>query len=316
MRKKVKWLSVLLSAVLFFSSVNTVLAFPAESPETQQIIQEEETMQQTEDDSTEETEEDSAEQTEEDKNDEAPSDTQDDVSDNEVSEETEEELADDSFAEETIVNEIKTLSDDIVDSEEFLLIDGTTVTGLNDEGKNQENLQLVIPKTITAISSQAFMDCTNITSVVLPESLVNLNEKVFAGCSSLKKVEIQSNKIVCGPNRNNAAYGIFNGCAIEEIAFGDNVTAIPEGLFCGAGFKAGTTVEIPDRITSIGKYGFRHSSVGDVTFSKDSKLDSIGESAFENTTVTIGILPNHVREIGYQAFMDCTNITSVVLPAS
>ena len=391
MRKNVRWLSVLLAAVLFLSSVNTVSAAPAESVEAQQVIQEDEGMQQPESDNTEQAKEDGVEPKEDSEEEEGTDDTSvdekdedkesnpddsadnpEDESENEDSEEDEnegveeenhsfiytdnedgthtsvceecgeqiteehsfeddvcvcgairiaeeevEEVSENTLLlEETIEMQVNALSGDIEDSEAFLVKDGTTIKGLNDEGKNQENLQLVIPEGITAISFEAFKKCTNITSVVLPESLVDLKERAFWGCSSLKRVEIKSNKIICGPNSNKEDYGAFKGCAIEEVVFGDNVTAIPEGLFCGAGFKAGTKVEIPDRITGIGKFSFYYSGVGDVILSEDSCLDSIGESAFEHTNVTIGTIPDHVRTIGFEAFRECTNITSVVLPES
>ncbi|MCI6713681.1 MAG: InlB B-repeat-containing protein [Lachnospiraceae bacterium] len=391
MRKNVRWLSVLLAAVLFLSSVNTVSAAPAESVEAQQVIQEDEGMQQPESDNTDQAKEEGVEPTEDSEEEEGTDDTSvdekdedkesnpddsadnpEDESENEDSEEDEnegveeenhsfiytdnedgthtsvceecgeqiteehsfeddvcvcgairiaeeevEEVSENTLLlEETIEMQVNALSGDIEDSEAFLVKDGTTIKGLNDEGKNQENLQLVIPEGITAISFEAFKKCTNITSVVLPESLVDLKERAFWGCSSLKRVEIKSNKIICGPNSNKEDYGAFKGCAIEEVVFGDNVTAIPEGLFCGAGFKAGTKVEIPDRITGIGKFSFYYSGVGDVILSEDSCLDSIGESAFEHTNVTIGTIPDHVRTIGFEAFRECTNITSVVLPES
>ena len=317
MRKNVRWLSVLLSAVLYLSSVNTVLAAPAESAEAQQVIREDEGIQQPESDNTEQAKEEGVEPTEDSEEEEDTDDTAVDEKDEEkkskpddsadnpegesenedseedenegteeenhsfiytdnedgthtgvceacgeqiteehsyeddvcvcgairiVEEEAEEVSEDALLAEETIEKKVNTLSDNIVDSKEFLTIDGTTVKGLNDEGKNQENLQLVIPEGTTAISFEAFRECPNITSVVLPESLVDLKERAFWGCSSLKRVEIKSNKITCGPNRNNADFGAFKGCAIEEVVFGDNVTAIPDGLFCGAGFKADTIV--------------------------------------------------------------------------
>ncbi|MDD6202730.1 MAG: InlB B-repeat-containing protein, partial [Lachnospiraceae bacterium] len=141
----------------------------------------------------------------------------------------------------------------------------------------------ILPNHVREIGYKAFMDCTNITSMVLPESLVNLNEKAFAGCSSLKKVEIQSNKIVCGPNRNNAAYGVFSGCAIEEVVFGDNVTAISEGLFCGAGFKPSTTVEIPSTVSKIGKFNFSYCSTWMREVTLPSSITAIENNAFDGS---------------------------------
>lgn len=91
-----------------------------------------------------------------------------------------------------------------------------------------------------------------------------------------------------------------------------SVTAIGENGFSNCELLTG--VVIPANVTSIGNSAFSANyALSSVLFSKNSKLSSIGNSAFYQTALTEIEIPNSVTSLGYGAFSN-TNLTSIVIP--
>ena len=59
----------------------------------------------------------------------------------------------------------------------YLIVDGTTVTGV----KNQKKLpaELVIPEGVTAIGDRAFKNCTSLKSVTISYSVKEIGDGAF-----------------------------------------------------------------------------------------------------------------------------------------
>jgi len=76
----------------------------------------------------------------------------------------------------------------------YKLENGTlTITGCDPKPTGD----LIIPDTIdgfpvTSIGSEAFADCTGLTSVTLPSSLKSIGDLAFYGCSKLTSLKIPS----------------------------------------------------------------------------------------------------------------------------
>ena len=47
---------------------------------------------------------------------------------------------------------------------------------------------MIIPDSVTTINSNAFSNCTGLTSITIPDSVTNIGEKVFYNCSELETV--------------------------------------------------------------------------------------------------------------------------------
>ena len=79
---------------------------------------------------------------------------------------------------------------------------------------------IVIPETITvdgatytvvATASNAFLDCRDVTSVILPATCVTIGRQTFKGCTSLKNSPIPA-------TATSVDTGVFNGCtSLEEV---------------------------------------------------------------------------------------------------
>ena len=81
-----------------------------------------------------------------------------------------------------------------------------SITGLPDN----YDADIIIPdkisgKTVTAISSKAFYNCIDITSVTIPDTVKSIGEYAFANCTNLENIYIGNNIIGIGDNA-------FTGC--------------------------------------------------------------------------------------------------------
>ena len=139
--------------------------------------------------------------------------------------------------------------------------------------------ELVIPseyngKPVSLIGSNAFRNCTELTSITVPDSVFEIMSYAFEGCTGLKTVVI-----------NDVPYigsEAFLGCtSLESVTLPNGIEEISYGMFEGCTSLASVT--IPDTVTSIGEYAF--------------------EGCTGLTSITI---PNGVTDIGYYAFLNCS----------
>ena len=177
------------------------------------------------------------------------------------------------------------------------------------------------PDGFEKIGAYAFSDCKSLTKVKLVESINSLGFYAFHGCENLTELTICSDNITCERAPSGAwadpTYNgrYFEGANISKLTFTDNITAIPDYMFCDAGFESGTEVIIPEKVTIIGQYAFcRANGLSKVIF-VGNKLNKICYRAFWNNSTISGIaIPSSVTEIEKQAFCGCTNLLKVTIP--
>ena len=211
---------------------------------------------------------------------------------------------------------------------------------------NEKIQEVIIPNTVTKISSYVFENCINLTTVTIPDSVTEM-KYAFAGCEKISVATLPATLLEYFPKQNLTTVVINSGTSIPAYAFcdcknlttitiPDSVTSIGNGAFSGC--DSLTTIRVPNGITEIPAYAFRDcknlttitipehvTKIGDGAFSNCINLNNItlpdnikeiGDSAFSDckkfTSITI---PNEVSEIGYGAFRGCDNITSVMTPA-
>ena len=161
----------------------------------------------------------------------------------------------------------------------------------------------IIESGVTSIGSEAFYDCSGLTSVTIPNSVTSIGDWAFRYCSGLTSVTIPNSVTSIG-------WYAFDGCSgLTSVTIPNSVTSIGFDAFRDC--SGLTSITIPNSVTSIGEYAFFRCS-GLTTITIPNSVTSIGRSAFSYcsglTSITI---PNSVTSIGEGAFSRCSGLTSI-----
>ena len=192
---------------------------------------------------------------------------------------------------------------------------------------------VIIENNVTSIGSDAFRDCTSLTSVTIPDSVTSIGGDSFLDCTSLATITIPNSVTSIGScafsntaysnyesNWNNGVLylsncliGTENNLATDYI-IKDGTRIISDSAF--ASCTSLTSVIMPNSVTSIGDFAFDScASLASVTVS--DSVTSIGDYAFCGCTSLATItIPNSVTNIGAFAFYDCTSLANITIPSS
>ena len=133
---------------------------------------------------------------------------------------------------------------------------------------------------VTAISMEAFKNCTGLTSISIPSSVSTISDQAFYGCSGLTSVTIPDGVTSIG---NEA----FRYCSnLATVVIGDDVKTIGNNAFEGC--YALTEVTLGKRVETIGGWAFYYCN----------NLPSIA-------------IPRSVTFFGNRAFESCYRLTAV-----
>ena len=169
-------------------------------------------------------------------------------------------------------------------------------------GASKTSGDLVIPSTVngytvTDIGSNAFKDCSGLTSVTIPSSVTTIGSYAFRGCSGLKKVIVPDLAAWCGISFSNYS---SNPLYYAHRLYSDEYTKI-------------TSLVIPEGVTRIGDYAFYYCT-GLTSVTIPEGMESIGDKAFYYCTgLTSVTIPSCVTSIGPETFSGCTGLTSVTI---
>lgn len=164
---------------------------------------------------------------------------------------------------------------------------------------------LIIPASVSSISSYAFYGHTELKSITVPESITAIGESAFEQCSGLNAVNISSSDRWCG------------------IAFGNssaNPLRYANNLYCNG--ELVTKLSTSSNTSTIGQYAFyNYTKLTNVDISSDVK--TIGEQAFYNCTgLTSILIPSFTFTLANMltysfsstAFEKCSNLSSITAP--
>ena len=159
-----------------------------------------------------------------------------------------------------------------------------------------------VPNGITTICEEAYSGSNSVTKVVLPASVTAIDKRAFEFASYLTSINLD--------NVKSLGKAAFKGTGFTEITLPAAITAIPDDLFYGA--ENLSTVTCNGEVKSIGEYAFANTriNVGDF-LTANTKLETIGQSAFLNVGWTNINIPANVKTIGAYAFAESNNIKFV-----
>ena len=152
--------------------------------------------------------------------------------------------------------------------------------------KSKVSGEITIPnivdgKVVTGIASDAFKDCDKLTSVIILNNIGVIAKGAFSSCNSLISINI--------PN---------------------SVTTVGEYAFTSC--TSLRSINIPSGVTSVGEHAFNDCvKLTTVNFTDDSKLNNIGNYAFNGCPLTSINIPNSVTRIGTNAFRNCSSLKDV-----
>ena len=169
---------------------------------------------------------------------------------------------------------------------------------------------IIIPKEITSIGSNAFAYSSNLKNVTFEEGsqLTNIGSKAFYYCNGLMNIEIPNSVISIG------ASAFYECRKLNNLTLPISLTSISGSTFYNCSSLANIT--IPNNVTSVGHAAFEGcSSLTSVFFAENSKLISIDTNAFRYCSSLTNIeFPEGLKSVGQMAFSGCDSLTSIVLP--
>lgn len=150
--------------------------------------------------------------------------------------------------------------------------------------QNCKNLQHVDLSNMTEIGKWAFNSCA-LTEITIPASVTIIREEAFEGCSALKTLKFEAGT---------------TELVLKELAF----------FGCGNMDLADDGV-LPSRIISIADHTFEKCGITKLTLPQNDKLTGVkGKLEFN------GVQTDNMGALGYGAFMGCSKLTHLTIPAN
>ena len=196
---------------------------------------------------------------------------------------------------------------------------------------------ITIPNSVTSIGYNAFADCKNLKSITIPDSVTSIEPLTFRGCNNLTSITIPNSvtsiKMAAFFRCNNlasitipdsvtsigtAAFAYCNN--LTSITIPDSVTSIGDQAF--ANCNSLTSITISDSVTSIGMAAFYDCS--SLVYNEDSDAYYIGSDTnpflvlveVKDKSIVSFEINSNTRIILYDAFRECSSLTSIVIPDS
>ena len=204
-------------------------------------------------------------------------------------------------------------------SEDWDFVEDDTGAGIKLLNYKGNNVEVIIPTTlggkpVTTIASNAFKNQMGLKRIDF-SNVTNFEYKAISGCESLEKIEL------LGETNTTLVY-IFGGesnipNSLKEIIFSENSTTFGDWIFDEIASTTRTfTVYVNAKIANAPEDAFYDCSSIDKIYFSDTitKFDSRVICTLPNLTYVD--LPDNLKSVGMNNFMNCPKLLYVVYPIS
>ena len=198
-------------------------------------------------------------------------------------------------------------------------------------GPNKYSGDIVVPATVTmndtvynvvAIGTEAFYNCSSLTSLAIPTSIKRIGTNAIVGTSSLTAITLTAASIEehCNGELNKLlrqlGYTIprilqINDNKLSDIIIPETVSRISDYAFYNC--SSLTSITIPNSIKSIGNHAFYEcASLKDISI--PNSVTTLGQSVFENCiSLKSAYVGNGITSLDNSTFISCSSLESVTL---
>lgn len=161
-------------------------------------------------------------------------------------------------------------------------------------------------KSVTEIPAYEFLNDYTLKEITIPSSVTEIGAYAFKN-SSIEKINLPSSTL------KEIETEAFRGCDIIEINLPDSLTKIGESAFESCGFLKTVSFSDDSKLETIGSSAFRWSALQN--FEMPSSVKTIGAAAFASTNIKNIVIPNGVIKINVNAFNN-TPLADIVISSS
>ncbi|MCR4760390.1 MAG: leucine-rich repeat domain-containing protein [Oscillospiraceae bacterium] len=182
----------------------------------------------------------------------------------------------------------------------------------------QNNINTVkVPKTVTELSTYAFSNCRNLTSIDFAQVRPGYGDyalRIIGGSAFMNCEKLQSTDFL--NNVTEIAGMAFKNCKNINFVYAPKLTYLGANAFSGCSklnfidLTGSTITEIPN--SAFADCCSAISSDYEWTFRMPSTVTKIGNYAFQNVQNIRKINLSNVTSIGEGAFMDCSKLNTVL----
>lgn len=189
-------------------------------------------------------------------------------------------------------------------------IDGTTyrVVGITEEAFMNcgELTKIIIPASVTTIGKMTFYNCQALEEVYVLGNVNEIPDYCFSGCKALTTVSISGQVKRLGVEA-------FARCSnLTKLQVPDGVTTIDTNCFQSAGL---VYCFLPETLTDLRPLAFNSCSLNEIVIPKS--ITALQDSVFYNCTKMLtAYLPETLTELGKGSFAGCRAMVEIKIPPS
>ncbi|UKK47742.1 leucine-rich repeat protein [Prevotella sp. E9-3] len=214
------------------------------------------------------------------------------------------------------------------------------LTTIGNEAFNGSSLTSVtIPASVMTIGDAAFQNCNSMASITIedsetplimpgtwyerpfwsPATTIYIGRDLTLTGEEVNPLTYDATSVEFGPQVTTINPALFySNSKLASIIIGNGVTTIGESAFLACGQSdevTETVVTMGSNVTSIGTNAFKDCThIKSVTL--PSKLTTIGNEAFNGSSLTSVTIPASVMTIGDAAFQNCNSMASITIEDS